>query len=192
MPNTIPEIARDDSSSDAGVHSINSENSVPSFADQQKEAEAAKDGAIEMADHTEDEVKEFSKKAESELSRLEAQSGKKYQEFSKEAKDSYEKWKGEAQAEYKKARKEAGKQGEKAKKEVKKAGEWTKENQDNPVVIGNAVVIAALAAGLGFGAYRLNQQGQNPWKIAGMGAGVLAAFATADYFVSQYVASRPC
>lgn len=162
--------------------------SIPSYADQQKAAEDAeqvRQEALRVADHTAEEAKDFLKTAESELSRLEAQSGKKYQEFSKEAKDSYNKWKNEAATEWKKARKEAGVEGRKAKESAKRAGEWADENKDNPVVIGNVVVLSALIAGLGAGAYRLNQQGQFTWKVAGIGAGIVGAFAVADYYVSQ-------
>lgn len=140
---------------------------------------------MRVADHSAEEAKDFFNTAESELSRLEAQSGKKYQEFSKEAKDSYAEWKSEASKEWKKARKQAGKEGEEAKKQAKRAGEWADENKDNPVVIGNVVVLSALVAGLGAGAYRLNQQGQFTWKVAGIGAGIVGAFAVADYYVSQ-------
>lgn len=187
----VPEIAH----SDSGVHSLDSLSSdsnhvqkIPSYADQQKASEdaaAARDEALRVADHSAEEAKEFLNTAEAELSRLEAQSGKKYQEFSAEAKDSYNKWKGEASKEWKKARKEAGAEGKKAKEQAKKAGAWAEENKDNPVVIGNVVVLTALAAGLGAGAYRLNQQGQFTWKVAGLGAGILGAFAVADYYVSQ-------
>ena len=191
----MPEIAH----SDSGVHSIDSLDSnhlqsIPSYADQQKaaeDAEAARDEAIRLADHSAEEAKDFMATAEAELNRLEAQSGKKYQEFSKEAKESYNKWKNEAAEEWKKARKEAGVEGRKAKAQAKRAGEWADENKDNPVVIGNVVVLSALMAGLGAGAYRLNQQGQMTWKVAGIGAGILGAFAVADYYVSQYVGRSP-
>lgn len=175
------------------MHSIDSldsgsQQSFPSYADQQlaaEKAEEARQEAIQLADHSAEEAKDFMATAESELSRLEAQSGKKYQEFSKEAKESYSKWKSEAATEWKKARKEAGKEGEKAKQQAKRAGEWADENKENPVVIGNVVVLSALVAGLSVGAYRLNQQGQMTWKVAGIGAGVVGAFAVADYYASQ-------
>ena len=60
------------------------------------------------------------------------------------------------------------------------------ENKGNPVVVGNAVVIAALAGLLGVGAYRLNKAGELTWKVAGAWAGVVGLFAVGDYYVSQY------
>lgn len=174
------------------MHSIDSldssTNHIRSYSAQQaaaEDAQAAREEALRVADHTAEEAKDFMSTAEAELSRLEAQSGKKYQEFSQEAKESYAKWKKEAAAEWKKARKEAGVEGRKAKAQAQRAGEWADENKDNPVVIGNVVVLSALMAGLGAGAYRLNQQGRFTWQVAGIGAGVLGAFAVADYYVSQ-------
>ena len=41
-----------------------------------------------------------------------------------------------------------------AKKAAKDAKKRVEKNSDNPVVIGNAVAVVALSAGLGLGAYR--------------------------------------
>ena len=73
----------------------------------------------------------------------------------------------------------------KGKTEAKKDAQFLRENSDNPVIIGNAVVITALAGVLGWGAYKQHQAGQLDWRIAGLGAGAVGLFATADYFVSK-------
>jgi len=190
MPHHVPEIAH----SDSGVHSIDSLSSnhissQSSYADQQlgeeraaearEEASRTADKASKEASRTADkaskEAKDFTKQADSELQRLEGQAGKKYQEWSEDAKDSYGKWKKEAKTNYEKAKKE-GKEGE----------QWAEKNKGNPVVIGNAVVIAALGGVLGVGAYRMHQANQLTWKVAGAWAGVVGLFAVGDYYVSQY------
>ncbi|KAK5005129.1 hypothetical protein LTR28_008089 [Elasticomyces elasticus] len=62
-----------------------------------------------------------------------------------------------------------------------------KENSDNPVVIGNAVAMAAFAGVLGVGAYRKYTAGELTWKVAGLWAGVVGLFAVGAYYVSQYL-----
>lgn len=84
-------------------------------------------------------------------------------------------------------KKEAKKDAKKLKEEGKEAGRWADENKGNPVVIGNAVVIAALGGLLGIGAYRLHQRNELTWKVAGAWAGIVGLFAVGDYYVSQYV-----
>lgn len=60
-------------------------------------------------------------------------------------------------------------------------------NRDNPVVVGNAALIAIAAIGLGVGAYRKHAKGELNWGLVGTWAGVVGLFATGDYFLSQYV-----
>ena len=61
------------------------------------------------------------------------------------------------------------------------------KNKNNPVVIGNAVVIAALGVLLGTGAYRMHKANTLTWNVAGAWAGAVGLFAVGDYYVSQYV-----
>ncbi|QKX59826.1 uncharacterized protein TRUGW13939_06968 [Talaromyces rugulosus] len=63
------------------------------------------------------------------------------------------------------------------------------KNADNPVYIGNAVIAAAVGAGLGYGAYRKHTNGKLSWEVAGIWAGAVGLFAGVDYFVSKYVFS---
>ncbi|KAL9092116.1 MAG: hypothetical protein Q9165_004549 [Trypethelium subeluteriae] len=73
------------------------------------------------------------------------------------------------------------------KAEAKKDAQFLRDNSNNPVIVGNAVVITALAGFLGWGAYKQHQAGQLDWKVAGIGAGAVGLFATADYFVSKWL-----
>ena len=68
---------------------------------------------------------------------------------------------------------------------AQRAGHELNENRDNPVVVGNAVVIAAASAALGFGAYRKYAAGELTWKVVGAWAGVVGLFAAGDFYFSQ-------
>lgn len=58
-------------------------------------------------------------------------------------------------------------------------------NSDNPVFIGNAVILGLVGAGLGFGAYRKHLEGKLSWELVGIWTGALGAFGAVDYFVSK-------
>jgi len=85
------------------------------------------------------------------------------------------------------AKKKATEAKEKAKAKASKAGSRIKANSDNPIVVGNALVVSILGAALGVGAYRKYTAGELSWKIAGAWAGVVGLFAAGDYYVSQYL-----
>jgi len=85
------------------------------------------------------------------------------------------------------AKKKAVELKDKAKAKASKAGTRLKENSDNPVFIGNAVVVGILGTALGVGAYRKYIAGELNWKVAGAWAGVVGLFATGDYYLSQYL-----
>jgi ATP-dependent 26S proteasome regulatory subunit len=86
-----------------------------------------------------------------------------------------------------KASKEFSKKEKEAKAKAKKAANKLDANSDNPVVIGNAVAVVALSAGLGFGAYRKYAAGELTWKVVGIWTGVVGLFAAGDYYLSQSV-----
>lgn len=86
-----------------------------------------------------------------------------------------------------KAAAEAKKEAERLSNEAKAAGRDLQRNADNPVVMGNAIVVAALSAALGFGAYRKYSAGELTWKVVGAWAGVVGLFAAGDYYLSQYL-----
>ena len=73
----------------------------------------------------------------------------------------------------------------KAKEKAKRAGQAAKENADDPAVMANAVILAAVSASLGWGAYKKYTAGELTWKVAGAWAGVVGLFAAGDYFVTQ-------
>lgn len=74
-----------------------------------------------------------------------------------------------------------------AKSAAKSAADLAEKNADNPVVIGNVVVVGALAAVFGTQIYkRWNQEGFS-WSFFGLGLAAVGAIGAADYFVSRYV-----
>jgi hypothetical protein len=71
------------------------------------------------------------------------------------------------------------------KDKAKAKGQNLRKNADNPVYLGNAFLITAISAGLGYGAYRKHADGKLSWEVAGLWTGAVGLFATADYFVSK-------
>lgn len=57
----------------------------------------------------------------------------------------------------------------------------------NPIVLANAITVAAVSAVLGFTGFKKHQAGQLSWKVIGLGSAFVAAFGTADYFLSRFV-----
>jgi len=60
-------------------------------------------------------------------------------------------------------------------------------NKTNPVILGNAVLIAAAGATLGFGAYQKHVHGTLTWKLVGLWSGAVGAVGFVDYFVSKWL-----
>ncbi|KAF2435494.1 hypothetical protein EJ08DRAFT_656495 [Tothia fuscella] len=85
------------------------------------------------------------------------------------------------------AKEKAAEVKEKAKAKANKAGSRLQANSDNPVVVGNAIVVGVLGAVFGVGAYRKYTAGEITWKVVGAWAGVVGLFAAGDYYVSQYL-----
>lgn len=81
----------------------------------------------------------------------------------------------------------ASEKASKGKKKAQSAWEKLEKNSDNPVVIGNAVLITAGVAAIGVGAYKFKDV--LDWKTAGLWAGVVGAVGLGDYLVSSYVYS---
>ena len=190
VPHPVPEIMHEDSGAHTSDNPLSQKiKSAPSHATQQEQAEEraseARDDALRVADESSEQGKEFAAKAQSELERLEKQAGQTYDEMSAEAKQDFAQWKKQAQKEYASVKKEVQQDGRKARDQAQKAGKWTEENKGNPVVIGNAVAITALAGLLSAGAYNMHQKGTLTWKVAGAWAGVVGLFAVGDYYVSQ-------
>jgi hypothetical protein len=74
----------------------------------------------------------------------------------------------------------------KAHSKASKASKRIRDNSDNPVVLGNAVLSLALFGTLGYGAYVKYRAGEFTWKLVGIGAAVLGAFGVADYYATKY------
>lgn len=91
----------------------------------------------------------------------------------------------QAIAQEQKLKKEFHEKEQEAKKVAKDAKKRVEKNSDNPVVIGNAVAVVALSAGLGLGAYRKYIAGELTWKVVGAWAGVVGLFAAGDYYLSK-------
>ena len=58
-------------------------------------------------------------------------------------------------------------------------------NKTNPVILGNAILIAAAGATLGFGAYQKHLHGTLTWKLVGLWSGAVGVVGFVDYFVSK-------
>lgn len=57
--------------------------------------------------------------------------------------------------------------------------------QDNPVALGNAIVVGVLGTVLGISAYRKYVAGEFSWKVAGIWAGAVGLFAMADTWATS-------
>lgn len=137
-------------------------------------------------------------KTDTQAERLEHEAEDREREREREAEEKYEEMKREAKAKAHeakmraleakaKASAEAKKDAERVKQEAKAAGEDLQRNADNPVVVGNAIVVAGVSAALGFGAYRKYSAGELTWKVVGAWVGVVGLFAAGDFYLSQYL-----
>ncbi|OBT43449.1 hypothetical protein VE00_06129 [Pseudogymnoascus sp. WSF 3629] len=95
--------------------------------------------------------------------------------------------KAKAIAEERELKKQFAEKEQQAKEKAKKAAARIEKNSDNPVFIGNAVAVAALSAGLGFGAYRKYINGELTWKVVGAWTGLVGLFAAGDFYLSKYL-----
>lgn len=76
-----------------------------------------------------------------------------------------------------------------AKEKAGLAGKRVRENADNPVVLGNALLVGLGGLGLGWFAYRKYTAGEFNWRLGGILAGAVGLFAAADIYVSRYVST---
>jgi Family of unknown function (DUF5353) len=73
----------------------------------------------------------------------------------------------------------------KARSQVSKGSRRLRDNADNPVVLGNAILGVALFGTLGYASYVKYRAGEFSWKLVGIGAAVLGAFGVADYYATK-------
>ncbi len=83
------------------------------------------------------------------------------------------------------AKKKAASKGKEAKEKAKAGGRKLQDNQDNPVFVGNAVVLVVGTVALAAGAYQKHKEGNLDWQLAGTVAGLVGVFGVADYFASK-------
>jgi hypothetical protein len=83
------------------------------------------------------------------------------------------------------ATKKAASKGKEAKEKAKAGGRKLQDNQDNPVIVGNAVILVVGAVALATGAYQKHKEGKLDWQLAGTVAGVVGILGVADYFASR-------
>jgi hypothetical protein len=79
-----------------------------------------------------------------------------------------------------------------ARSKVSKGSRRLRENADNPVVLGNAILGVALFGTLGYASYVKYRAGEFSWKLVGIGAAVLGAFGVADYYATKFGPLLPC
>lgn len=83
------------------------------------------------------------------------------------------------------AKKKAASKGKEAKEKAKAGGKKLQDNQDNPVFVGNAVILVVGTVALAAGAYQKHKEGRLDWQLAGTVAGVVGVLGVADYFASK-------
>lgn len=138
-----------------------------------------------QATRLEHEAEDEEREAEEEAREASQKASDKAHEAKKTAKTEGKKAKEKAKETGKEAKAKAQEAGKEAKAKAQEAGQELQDNKDNPVVIGNAIIIAVGAAALGFGAYKKHTEGQLDWQMVGMWTGIVGAFAVGDYYASQ-------
>ncbi|MCJ1463550.1 hypothetical protein MMC07_002158 [Pseudocyphellaria aurata] len=121
----------------------------------------------------------------SEASKTSQSAKEKTSSLSEKASSKTDDFSASASANYDKAKSTASKKASEAKDKAEVARDDLSANRDNPVVMGNAVVIAITAIGLGVGAYQKHKKGELSWGVVGAWAGVVGVFAAGDYYLSQ-------
>ena len=113
-------------------------------------------------------------KTETQATRMEHEAENKAREYGQKASDVTSE-----------AKKKAATKGKESKEKAKAGGKKLQDNQDNPVVVGNAVILVVGTVALAVGAYQKHREGKLDWRLAGTVAGVVGLFGVADYFASK-------
>lgn len=148
-------------------------------------AHEAEDKARETSAKASQKTKETSAEADQKASEASSKASGKAKEFSEYVSEKSDELSKEAGDKYNKAKKNATRNYKEGKEEAKEKGNELSRNSDNPVVVGNAVIIGVGSVALGFSAYQKYAQGELSWKLAGITAAAVGAFAVGDYHVSQ-------
>ncbi|TQS39249.1 hypothetical protein Golomagni_00233 [Golovinomyces magnicellulatus] len=72
----------------------------------------------------------------------------------------------------------------------KKSGDRPDGDAGDLVLLFNTVAVIAIGSGLGFGAYQKYTAGELSWKAVGLWAGVVGAFAMANFNLTQFFTSN--
>lgn len=148
-------------------------------------AHEAEDKAREASSKASQKTKEASVEADKKASEASSKSSSKAKELSEYAAEKSEELSKEAGDKYDKAKKSAARNYNEGKEEAREKRNELSRNRDNPVVVGNAVIIGVGSVALGFTAYQKYSQGELSWKLAGITAAAVGAFAVGDYYASQ-------
>lgn len=130
-------------------------------------------------------TKETSAEADKKASEASSKASAKAKEFGQYASEKGDELSKEAGDKYDKAKKSTARNYREGKEEAREKGNELSRNRDNPVVVGNAVIIGVGSVALGFSAYQKYAQGELSWKLAGITVAAVGAFAVGDYYVSQ-------
>jgi cation transport ATPase len=182
----LPEIEHSDASTESliDVDSVHVNTVPPDFESQPVQTDT-------QAERLEREAEDEDRALEAEYDEVKREAKRAAKEKAHQAKVKAQEAKAKAEAKAEEAKAKAETEAKKAIGKTSKVAKSTskdlQENSDNPVIIGNAVVVAALSAALGFGAYRKYAAGQLTWKVVGAWAGVIGLFAAGDFYLSQYL-----
>ncbi|KAL9058037.1 MAG: hypothetical protein Q9206_002101 [Seirophora lacunosa] len=152
-------------------------------------AREAEDKARETSSQASQKTKETAAEADKKASEASSKASSKAKEFSEYASEKSEELSQEAGDKYDKAKKSAVRNYQEGKEEAREKGNELSRNRDNPVVVGNAVIIGVGSVALGFTAYQKYAQGELSWKLAGITAAAVGAFAVEPELVSSATVS---
>ncbi|KAL8929265.1 MAG: hypothetical protein Q9208_001348 [Pyrenodesmia sp. 3 TL-2023] len=150
-------------------------------------AHEAEDKARENSAKASQKTKETAAEADQKASEASSKASSKAKEFSEFASEKSEELSKEAGDKYDKAKKIAARNYKEGKEEAREKSNELSRNRDNPVVVGNAVIIGVGSVALGFTGYQKYAKGELSWQVVGMAAAAVGAFAISDYYVSQYL-----
>ncbi len=148
-------------------------------------AHEAEDKARENSAKASQKTKETAAEADQKASEASSKVSGKAKEFTEYASEKSEELSKEAGDKYDKVKKSAARNYREGKEEAKEKGNELSRNRDNPVVVGNAIIIGVGSVALGFAGYQKYAKGELSWQVAGMAVAAVGAFAIGDYYVSQ-------
>ncbi|KAL8870208.1 MAG: hypothetical protein Q9198_007686 [Flavoplaca austrocitrina] len=150
-------------------------------------AHEAEDKAREESAKASQKTKETAADADKKASEASSKASGKAKESSEYASEKADELSKDASNKYDKAKKTAARNYRDGKEEAKEKGNELSRNRDNPVVVGNALVIGIGSVALGFVGYQKYAKGELSWEVAGITAAAVSAFAVGDYYLSQYL-----